>query len=143
MYNFNINIEDQTALFPSLSHHSLVQALRIPSIGSLARARRAASRPRPPLTSTLAPERGTATARRRRRARAGRRGGRRRGGRTAAAAADLALDEGERLLAVLGAVALVHVGVAARAAVWVGRIAVGLDLAGVGADEARGAGVEL
>lgn len=125
---------------------SSVQALRVPSIRRLARSRRAASRARPSLAAALSPESRAAARRWRGLARAGGRG-RARGSRTTATAAgggaDLALDEGERLLAVLRAVALVHVGVVSRAAVRIGRVAVRLDLAGVGADEPRGASVEL
>jgi len=47
---------------------------------------------------------------------------------TATKGFELGLDEGQRLLSVLGAVALVYRLVVARAAVWVGRVAVVLDL---------------
>ena len=43
---------------------------------------------------------------------------------------ELALDESERSLPVHGAIALVHVGVVARAAVGVWAVAVALDFAG-------------
>lgn len=57
--------------------------------------------------------------------------------------ADQALDEGDGVLAVLAAVALVRGGVAAVTAVRVRRVAVGLDLCRARAREAGGAGVEL
>jgi hypothetical protein len=60
-----------------------------------------------------------------------------------ARAAELALDERERRLAVLGAVALVCVGIAAVAAIRVGGVAVGLDVGGVRALEASRTRSEL
>lgn len=109
--------------------HSL-QALRIIRISNLTRPRRTTRRPRPARASTLSVQ---GSARRARRRRGGGRaagGGRRRRG------AELALDKRQRRLAVLGPVALVRGGIAAVAAVRVGRVAVGLDLGGRGADEA-------
>lgn len=44
-------------------------------------------------------------------------------------AAELALDERQSCLAIHGAVALVHVGVVAGAAVWIRAVAIALDLA--------------
>lgn len=59
--------------------------------------------------------------------------GRHGSGRGATGGGQLAFDEGEGGLTVLGAVALVDVGVAAGAAVRVGRVAVAAELGGAGA----------
>jgi hypothetical protein len=55
----------------------------------------------------------------------------------------MGLDESQRLRAVLVGVLLVRVGIVAVAAVWVGRVAVRLDLGSLGAGEALGASSEL
>jgi hypothetical protein len=117
----------------SSSYH--LQALRVPLVARLAGPRGAARRPRPTLTTTLSPH-GRAIARLRARVRGlsgrGRRGGGKARGRRGipAARGELAADELQRLLTVLGAVLLVQVGVVARAAVRVGAVAVVLDLGG-------------
>jgi hypothetical protein len=83
------------------------------------------------LPTTLPPLGRTATTRWRRRRRSVARAGGSRGAAAASgAAAELALDESERGLSVDRAVALVHVGVVAGAAVGVGAVAVALDFAG-------------
>lgn len=124
MCSVNINSEDSSHPFSHLrAIGPSVQALRVPSIRDLTRARRTASRSCPALTAALAPESRAATRRWWGLARTGRSGGAC-GSRAAAASAtcgaELALDEGKRLLAVLRAVALVHVGVVSCAAVGVG-----------------------
>lgn len=63
--------------------------------------------------------------------------------RAASGSAELALDEVESRLTVLGSVALVSCLVVAGAAVWISSIAVALDLAATGADEASGTWGEL
>lgn len=145
----SINMDNEYSSHPFSCLQTIgpsVQALRVPSIRRLAGSRRATSRACPSLTAALSPESRAAARRWRGLARTRGRGGAR-GSRTTATAAgggaDLALDEGERLLAVLRAIALVHVRVVSCAAVRIGRVAVRLDLAGVGADEARGTSVEL
>lgn len=118
-------------------------------VRSLAGVRRnAGGRASPANTTTLSPVSGTARDRWCRRRR-GHGRGRLAGGASSTASAscehgvDLGLDEGERGGAVLGRVTLMSVGVVAVAAVWVGRIAVRLDVRGVRALEASRARCEL
>jgi len=64
-------------------------------------------------------------------------------GRATSSSSKLGVNESKRLLAVLGSVALMGVGVVSVAAVWVGCVAVRLDPGCVGALEASWTGCEL
>jgi hypothetical protein len=125
----------------------LVHALRVIGILPVAPPARAASRTIPPQSTTLAPDgraSTAATARGASRSRGLRRGpdGRRRAA-TATRRVEPGADKGHGLGAVDGHVLLVVVRVVSVAAVGVLRVAVELNLARVGADEAGWAGGKL
>jgi hypothetical protein len=153
LFSSSVGISSRPSV-SSLSQPSL-QTLRVVCVARLARPGGAARRPRPADAATLAVHGGAAAAAvarcgaavvARRSAAVVARvaacvAARCRG--AAAAGAELGLDEGDGLRAVLVPVVLVGGGVVAVAAVRVRRVAVRLDLAGLRAREAGRAGVEL
>ena len=141
-----LTLGPKTSRVPSGYHLPLVQALRVPRVGKLARALRAAGRAGEARATALTVQRRAAAAASAAAAGLPRVGGGGGGsGAAAAAGVELALDEGQRLGTVLVAILLMRVGVGARAAVRVGRVAVRLNDGRLGrrALEALGAGGEL